>query len=254
VNPGYVYVLAFDGGTVKVGRTQDTGKRLNAHKSDAGKFGLTVTDHWLSPPHTEWRENEETLKKIAASLGGTAHRKEYFSGADFAAIVDEARKLPFTEPPDTAAQTASQNARPATATVTLTGGTVAEYDPSDVEEARIARYSGPGAPMPLSVALGFGYDPSSPLVAKARKAMLADVAFEVAAKNAPLIRRLEAALGTHPEAEEILAGVRALAGQVAALSIPKEEAHAAEQAVKFAKARDAISVRQMAIDVLEGAL
>lgn len=98
MSAGYVYVLAFTNGTVKVGRTQDTGKRLNAHKSDARKFGLTVTDEWVSPLHTEWLENEADLKVLAASLGGTPLRQEYFKGVEFAAVAEKARELTFTPP------------------------------------------------------------------------------------------------------------------------------------------------------------
>jgi hypothetical protein len=98
MSAGCVYVLAFDNGTVKVGKTQNVGQRLNAHKSDARKFALTVTGEWVSPVHVEWNANENALKGIAASLGGTAVRPEYFSGVGFAAVVEEARGLPFTPP------------------------------------------------------------------------------------------------------------------------------------------------------------
>lgn len=99
MSAGYVYVLAFTNGTVKVGRTQDKGQRMTAHKSAARKFGLTVTDEWVSPLHAEWRANEDALKNIAAGMGGTAHTREYFSGVDFAAVVTEAKRLTYTPPP-----------------------------------------------------------------------------------------------------------------------------------------------------------
>ena len=98
MNAGYVYVLAFDNGTVKVGRTQNTSQRLSAHKSEAGKFGVTLTDHWVSPPHTEWMRNEDKLKAIAAGLGGTVHRREYFRGVDYAEVLAAAEQLTFTPP------------------------------------------------------------------------------------------------------------------------------------------------------------
>jgi predicted GIY-YIG superfamily endonuclease len=107
VSAGYIYVLAFANGTVKVGRTRNVDQRLGAHKSDARKYGIAVTDQWMSPCHLEWFENEERLKKIAASLGGTARSKEYFGGVDFAAIVAEAQHLFFTPPPSTPDESAS---------------------------------------------------------------------------------------------------------------------------------------------------
>ena len=95
---GHVYVLGFSNGCVKVGRTQNTSQRLGAHKSMAGKFGLTITDEWLSPQHAEWLQNEDALKGIAAELGGTVAGKEYYSGITFTAVAEKALGLPFTTP------------------------------------------------------------------------------------------------------------------------------------------------------------
>lgn len=94
---GHIYVLGFSNGCVKVGRTKNSGQRLGAHKSAAGKFGLTITDEWTSEPHAEWMQNEDALKRIAEELGGTlAGGKEYFTGVEFAAVMEEALALPFT--------------------------------------------------------------------------------------------------------------------------------------------------------------
>lgn len=93
---GHVYVLGFSNGCVKVGRTQNTGQRLTAHKGMARKFGLTIADEWLSPLHAEWLANERTLKKIAVSLGGVVAGQEYYSGITYAAVVEKAEGLPFT--------------------------------------------------------------------------------------------------------------------------------------------------------------
>ena len=98
MNAGYIYVIAFSHGTVKVGQTTHISSRLGTHRGNAKSFGVTVTDWWASPIHTEWRQNEEALKAIARNLGGTPSSPEYFTGVDFAAIVDEARKLPCTIP------------------------------------------------------------------------------------------------------------------------------------------------------------
>jgi len=98
MNAGYVYVLAFDNGTVKVGQTQNASRRLGNHKSSARGFGLAVTDEWVSPLHADWRANEEALKAIATGLGGTPAGREYFSGVDFAAVVEKAEELTFPVP------------------------------------------------------------------------------------------------------------------------------------------------------------
>jgi hypothetical protein len=98
MNDGYVYVVAFSHGTVKVGQTANIGSRISTHKCNARSFGVTVTDWWASPVHAEWQQNEEALKVIARNLGGTPTSPEYFTGVDFAALVNEAGKLPFTVP------------------------------------------------------------------------------------------------------------------------------------------------------------
>jgi hypothetical protein len=106
VSAGYVYALGFSNGSVKVGRSKNGQRRLGDHKSTARKFGLTVTDEWLSPAHIEWERNEEALKAIAAGLGGIVAGREYFSGIEFAAVRDKAMALPFTAaevPPEPAA-------------------------------------------------------------------------------------------------------------------------------------------------------
>ena len=95
---GYVYVAALSNGTVKVGRSQDAVKRLAGHKTNARTLGLTVADSWTSPLHLEWLSNEDALKKIAADLGGVPEGREAFSGIEFAAVVEKARDLTFTDP------------------------------------------------------------------------------------------------------------------------------------------------------------
>jgi|SRR6266704_2487262 len=98
MNAGHVYVVAFDNGIVKVGRTQNLANRLRSHKGDGRKFGIALTDSWTSPLHVEWETNEETLKKIAVRHGGTPTCAEYFIGADYALVAAAAARLPFTPP------------------------------------------------------------------------------------------------------------------------------------------------------------
>lgn len=100
MNGGYVYVIAFDNGTVKVGCTQKVANRLGAHKRDGRKFGIAIADSWVSPLHVEWEPNEDALKSITARHGGTPAwtGAEYFTGADYALVVDAATQLPFTSP------------------------------------------------------------------------------------------------------------------------------------------------------------
>jgi hypothetical protein len=99
MNAGYIYVLVFGNGTVKIGRTQNPKRRMWALKSEARKYGTVVAGSWVSPLHVEWELNEDTLKVIATRHGGTPVSPEYFNGADYPAIVTAATtRLPFTRP------------------------------------------------------------------------------------------------------------------------------------------------------------
>lgn len=95
---GHIYVIAFSNGVVKVGCTRNPAKRLSDHRSQARRFGATVTDEWQSPQHAEWEENEDELIGIAYDLGGEPRAAEYFTGIAFADVVAQARDLPFGAP------------------------------------------------------------------------------------------------------------------------------------------------------------
>lgn len=95
---GYVYVIEFSNGVIKVGRTQNPEGRLSAHRGNARKFGAQVTNSWVSPLHEDWRENEHRLIGIAWALGGEVRGEEYFTGAAFDAMVRGASALRFTPP------------------------------------------------------------------------------------------------------------------------------------------------------------
>lgn len=95
---GYVYVIEFSNGIVKVGRSQDIVSRLRAHGSAARNFGIEVTRRWESPCHLGWQQNEDALKRLTSELGGEPLTAEFFSGVDFDALVEKARELPFEAP------------------------------------------------------------------------------------------------------------------------------------------------------------
>ena len=108
---GYVYVLRYGDGAVKVGRTRGAGGRLKGHQTTGRVFGRQMVDWWVSPPHDDWKANEKALIGIAAEMG-TPIAAEYFPGIDFAALVDRAKTLPFP-PPDPAAANAASRQEPA---------------------------------------------------------------------------------------------------------------------------------------------
>lgn len=102
---GYVYVVAFDNGVVKPGRTTYPYDRLVQHKSGCRVFGAALTDWWVSPPHDGWKANEQKLIELARQLGGTpAGGAEYFTGISYDQLVEKARALDFpaVQVPETA--------------------------------------------------------------------------------------------------------------------------------------------------------
>jgi hypothetical protein len=95
VSGGYVYVVAFSDGTVKVGRSADATRRLKDHKATARSFGLEITSEWVSPQHRDWKENELELMRLARELGGRQNNGEYFAGVDFGELAAAAAELIF---------------------------------------------------------------------------------------------------------------------------------------------------------------
>lgn len=102
MNGGYIYLMAFDNGIVKVGCARcakNIGRRLKTHAVGAHNFGITVIEKWVSPPHAGWAGNEDALIQAAHDLGGKPMTREYFKGVSFEALLEKARQLPFTSDP-----------------------------------------------------------------------------------------------------------------------------------------------------------
>jgi DNA-binding XRE family transcriptional regulator len=95
MSDGYVYLIAFDNGLVKVGRTRNIERRLIAHTQAAHNFGFAVTGKWVSPRHRGWMGNEDELIRLAHELGGKQTTPEYFKNVSFEALVERARQLSF---------------------------------------------------------------------------------------------------------------------------------------------------------------
>jgi hypothetical protein len=95
---GYVYVIAFDNGVIKVGRSEKVTKRLKSHEAMARSFGIAVTAQWGSPEHDGWVENERELMRLARELGGVPITDEYFTGVSFDVLAASAAELAFPPP------------------------------------------------------------------------------------------------------------------------------------------------------------
>ncbi len=93
---GYIYVIEFTGGTVKVGRTKDAAQRLAQHARAADVHGAAVARHWFSERHMEFAANEKRLISFCMKhFGEPATGAESFSGADYAATVAYGETLPM---------------------------------------------------------------------------------------------------------------------------------------------------------------
>ncbi len=81
---GYVYVVQFCTGRIKIGQTTVPFARLRDHATAAETFGRTLTRAWLSKPHVNYAESEEILLDRARRIGGpSATGREYFDNVDF---------------------------------------------------------------------------------------------------------------------------------------------------------------------------
>jgi hypothetical protein len=89
---GYIYVVLFETGVVKVGQTIDPASRIATHRRDAWTFNVAITDAWISGPHQGHLANETALIAFTLTLSGRV-RREYFHGADFAAVLAYAEDL-----------------------------------------------------------------------------------------------------------------------------------------------------------------
>lgn len=106
---GYVYVIKFSSGTVKVGQTSDPGRRFSEHAKAAQVHGRLVTQSWVSTPHVEVKANEDALISYCAERWEESGGRESFANADYLAVVEYAQGLPYARP--TAAELMSQLAR-----------------------------------------------------------------------------------------------------------------------------------------------
>jgi hypothetical protein len=94
---GYLYVLRFSTGTIKVGQTVDLGRRLREHRRDAAAFGVAITDLWISAPLADFLRAELELVRLCASTG-QRFKQEYFRDIPFAQAVAFAQQaIDFNE-------------------------------------------------------------------------------------------------------------------------------------------------------------
>lgn len=90
---GYVYVLEFSSGVVKVGRTKRLEKRLGQHAQAAQVQRQRVQRSWVSPRHADYADSEQKLIDFCAGRWSLTSGSEYFADADYDEIAQFASIL-----------------------------------------------------------------------------------------------------------------------------------------------------------------
>jgi predicted GIY-YIG superfamily endonuclease len=80
---GYLYVIEFADGMVKVGITNHPASRTSAHSGYAKKLGTTLGRVWFSEAHRDHARSEERLITAMVAISADRHRDEYFTGVTF---------------------------------------------------------------------------------------------------------------------------------------------------------------------------
>ncbi|MFI7026281.1 GIY-YIG nuclease family protein [Micromonospora sp. NPDC049900] len=84
-SPGFLYVIRFDTGVIKAGRTNDLRRRSREHLRDAARFGVGVTVDWTSELVPDSVACERSLLGVLSHYGRrTAAGREYFRDVPFA--------------------------------------------------------------------------------------------------------------------------------------------------------------------------
>ncbi len=94
-NEGYLYVLEFSTGSIKVGMTEDPRRRLGQHLGEARAFGVYITNHWISPSCHNFKGNETRLINACGRVSKQRSRKEYFHDVAYAKAVGFANELTY---------------------------------------------------------------------------------------------------------------------------------------------------------------
>lgn len=91
---GYLYIVGFSTGAIKVGQTVEPRKRLRDHRRDALAFGVYVVDLWVSEAHANYLANEVALLRLCLTIGPCA-KQEYFHTVGFERAVELTKRLAY---------------------------------------------------------------------------------------------------------------------------------------------------------------
>jgi DNA-binding XRE family transcriptional regulator len=99
---GYVYVIAFSNGTVKVGKTTEPATRFASHANTAASFDIHITGWWLTDEHSSYSRTEQAAIAAADALlvsPATKTRREYFHGLDVNDVVAACAAIGLAQAP-----------------------------------------------------------------------------------------------------------------------------------------------------------
>lgn len=92
--PGYLYVVQFDNGVVKIGKAHNADARLSDHETNAGRFGLSIVQRWSSDIVHDVDASENELRCFCRAIGvPTASGREYFCDLPFTVAVHQAHAI-----------------------------------------------------------------------------------------------------------------------------------------------------------------
>ncbi len=77
---GYVYVIQFDSGSIKVGRTTNPAARLKSHAATARTQGVGIAAQWVSQPIESASRIERQLIGFCNGRFPSVNGGEYFAG------------------------------------------------------------------------------------------------------------------------------------------------------------------------------
>lgn len=89
----YIYVVQFNSGIVKVGRTMNPATRLKSHATGGRPHGISVSAQWLSQPHLRAKRNEHLLIAFCKDRYQSVNDGEFFVDAEPSEIVAYAERL-----------------------------------------------------------------------------------------------------------------------------------------------------------------
>lgn len=97
----YIYVIGFDNGLIKVGRTSRPQQRITSHKGNVYNISRAeIINQWVSVEHTNPDENERKLISFCeVKSKKTGKRSEWFNNVNFADVVSYAEGLFYDQTP-----------------------------------------------------------------------------------------------------------------------------------------------------------